>query len=742
MKTAKVLPQVVVGWLELTKPTDIVLKIETAFPGVSRYVVRSSYSSEDLSTSSMAGKFRSEVNVESADLFKSIRRVFDSYGNGDQLGEVVLIQPYLAETKRSGVAFSCHQESGYRYLIDNYVIGSDTQAITSGLADGFRHVCLKYSPNVCVDKECLAIRDAIDECCSLLGIEALDVEYAFDKQGFLHVFQARPLVINTRVNHEIPAGIYDAYRFVQQKLKPTPFLAGKTTIFGVMPDWNPAEMIGRRPKMLAMSLYRELITDSIWAYQRDNYGYRTLRSFPLLVEIGNQPFIDTRVSFNSLLPKDIDDSLAEKLVNFYIQRLSENRHLHDKIEFEVVFSSWTFDLEEKMSSLPETFSISEQRSLANRLTSLTKNIILSDLIDGDINRVKRLSSRKNQILKGSLNRIDQLFWLLEDCKRWGTLPFAGLARSAFIATQILKSFEKLTGEKELFSSFVESIGTVTTQMTTDFQLLDRKDFVEKYGHLRPGTYDITSLTYGEAFDLYFGSNQGIAHKRYDERSHRNLEILLKESSLESELGIDAAMFLSFAKKSIFWREQAKFEFTKNLSESLSLICDIGIEFKISREDLAHINIKDLMDAYSESVDLKYAMQESILRGKDKYKNSTSIELPSVIVDARDVFSFTEQDSIPNFVTRSSVTGKLSSNLQDITGKVVLIRGADPGYDWIFEKKILALITAYGGANSHMAVRCSELNIPAAIGVGDRKFSELENSHHVYIDCEKRLMEYK
>ena len=33
-----------------------------------------------------------------------------------------------------------------------------------------------------------------------------------------------------------------------------------------------------------------------------------------------------------------------------------------------------------------------------------------------------------------------------------------------------------------------------------------------------------------------------------------------------------------------------------------------------------------------------------------------------------------------------------------------------------------LITKYGGANSHMAIRCSELNIPAAIGVGEKNFT--------------------
>ena len=49
-----------------------------------------------------------------------------------------------------------------------------------------------------------------------------------------------------------------------------------------MPDWNPAEIIGKKPKPLALSLYQELITDHIWAINRDNYGYKDLQQFHLM----------------------------------------------------------------------------------------------------------------------------------------------------------------------------------------------------------------------------------------------------------------------------------------------------------------------------------------------------------------------------------------------------------------------------------------------------------------------------
>ena len=116
-----------------------------------------------------------------------------------------------------------------------------------------------------------------------------------------------------------------------------PDLAGDGTIFGLMPDWNPAEIIGVKPKPLALSLYRELVTDSIWAHQRHNYGYRDLRSFPLLVSFLGNPYIDVRVSFNSFIPDDLSDELATKLSNHYLEQLRHEPAYHDKVEFQILF---------------------------------------------------------------------------------------------------------------------------------------------------------------------------------------------------------------------------------------------------------------------------------------------------------------------------------------------------------------------------------------------------------------------
>ena len=70
---------------------------------------------------------------------------------------------------------------------------------------------------------------------------------------------------------------------VEKLKKDNPFIHGKTTFFSNMADWNPAEMIGNKPSNLSMSLYSELITDSVWSIQRKNYGYNDLTSNPLML---------------------------------------------------------------------------------------------------------------------------------------------------------------------------------------------------------------------------------------------------------------------------------------------------------------------------------------------------------------------------------------------------------------------------------------------------------------------------
>ena len=132
--------------------------------------------------------------------------------------------------------------------------------------------------------------------------------------------------------------------------------------------------------------------------------------------------------------------------------------------------------------------------------------------------------------------------------------------------------------------------------------------------------------------------------------------------------------------------------------------------------------------------------------KNKYFNNSYIEMPQIILTESDLYFFEHFSSKPNFITDKSVQGQIveitdktiNNNLKN---KIVFIKNADPGYDWIFNHEIAGLVTMYGGANSHMAIRSSEISMVSAIGIGYKKFNELLKYKYIEIDSlNKRIIE--
>jgi glutamine kinase len=531
-------------------------------------------------------------------------------------------------------------------------------------------------------------------------------------------------------------------------MKPHPYLYGNRTVYGVMPDWNPAEIIGIRPKPLALSLYKELITDTVWAYQRDNYGYANLRSFPLLVDFEGLPYIDVRVSFNSFLPKQLPVELAERLVNYYLDRLIETPSLHDKVEFDIIFSCYVLDLKKRLTILNAYgFNQNDRDILANSLIQLTNQIVHNQqgLWKKDLQKIDELQKRQDFLFSSNLDPIVKMYWILEDCKRYGTLPFAGLARAGFIAVQILKSFVTvgIINEQE-YTNFLTSVNSISSSMKDDFKQLSKDQFLKKYGHLRPGTYDILSPRYDEAPDLYFdwenkdSLNDTVLHSPFSLSINQLRKI--QQHLDDDQLQLSVLELLEFIKVAIESREYSKFIFTKSVSEFLRLMTEFAAQFGISREDCAYINLTDMMMLYSSSIDPEDLLHKSIAMGKKNHQFTSAIMLPPLITQPSEVWSFDIPESLPNFITQNKATGRVAfadTQKQSLKDAIILIPSADPGYDWIFSHSIAGLITKYGGVNSHMAIRAGELGIPAVIGAGEIKYNAWSAAKKLHVDCLNR-----
>ena len=134
---------------------------------------------------------------------------------------------------------------------------------------------------------------------------------------------------------------------IDQRNVPYPNLHGERTIYGIMPDWNPAEIIGISPRPLAFSLYRQLITNEIWPMSRIQLGYKDVGYHPGLISFTGKPYVDVRMSLNTFLPQEIEENTANKLVNYYTNKLINNPQSHDKIEFEIAYTSYKFGFDKE-----------------------------------------------------------------------------------------------------------------------------------------------------------------------------------------------------------------------------------------------------------------------------------------------------------------------------------------------------------------------------------------------------------
>jgi glutamine kinase len=705
-------------------------------------IVRSSAAAEDTSSESLAGQFLTLASVRGREaLAAGIDDVFASYdppGPDDQ----VLVQPELRGSRMSGVACSCHPSTGAPYYVVNWVETDATDAVTSGRGRLRTWYGARYSDAARPPSAPIAgVLALLAELRALTAVSGLDVEFAIDADDEPILLQVRPLVVS---GPPIPdarhrARLTEIAGRIEDVQRPAPGVSGRRAVYGVMPDWNPAEMIGLHPRPLALSLYRTLITDRTWARARTRYGYRDLTGTPLLTDFAGLPYIDVRTSATSLVPRETPDDVAGRLVDHAVDTLVAHPHLHDKIESRIIVSAHGFRTAQRLAELP--LDPAQRSAFAGVLHASTDRLVTGDLVWQDLSRLRLLDAetRDSRTSDGAAIRR-----AVDRCVEYGTLPFAGLARAAFVATELLDDLvatEVLSAADK--AAFVAGLDLVSGQLRRDFNTLHQDAFLKRYGHLRPGTYDITSPRYDEQPDVYFDWSvprdevRTPPEFRLTDRQLRGIERLIDDTGFS----FGAHRLLEFAAAAIRGREQAKFEFTRALSDLLVSIRRVGERLGFTEVDMSFVDIQTLCALTGDAGRDTDLLAAAVEAGTQRHRAGQLISLPPLITGPEDVWSFRSMATRPNFVTRGRTVGRVA----DIDagdrpeGAIALVASADPGYDWLFARGITGLVTAYGGVNSHMALRALELDVPAAIGVGEAQFRLWSRAAGLEIDAASELV---
>lgn len=744
VKTASALPLFVVAWRDWTASrAEVLAAFRRQRWASAPVIVRSSGYLEDSGQLSSAGQYLTVRDVlGESNFLEAVDRVFASFEDHDGRNQV-LVQPYLKVVDASGVAFGIDPDSGAPFATINYSRHPETGHVTDGISEDTEtfYWCLKselpadpFLANVCL---------LILELSAYFRSSCIDIEFAWVK-GKLLLLQARPL----KSQHvEIKwAALKERYEMARDQLLSLYCgyggrVLGANVTAGVMPDWNPAEIIGLRPKTLASSLYRACITDRVWAEQRRDYGYRDLVGVPLMHLIGGQPFINVRASMTSLVPAELSDSLASKLVSYYQRELSSKTFLHDRIEAELVLHCWTFDVNKRLDAI-EPLDRAERRQLVNSLHSLTFRILGPN---GpwrlDLRRLANLESRLEHRPDAVCTHQRNLAGMLSAC-RFGARVFAGLARTAFIADRMIRSLVPAGGlDSDALDAYFASIKTVATTIYNDRQTLSDLEFADRYGHLRPGTYDLLMPRYDASAAVT--AKTGGRHIRNDDKIFvldSRMAAVIKHMLVKNSVPLSVEGLFEVAKQAIASRELGKFVYSRLISAILETVAEIGSEYGFAREDCVYIDIHQLVH-----LDLTTCtgsdFRQMIEDGREDFRNQLPL-LPPVVTRTSDLWAFHMPLNHPSFISNELAEGPLlqpAGLASEVAGCIVLLPSADPGYDWMFAAGATGFVTMFGGPNSHMAIRSRELSIPAVMGVGERTFNRLSRARYLRIDCKRKQL---
>ena len=687
-----------------------------------KIMIRSNSSSEDKDSSSSAGKYLSIGPIEKTDLEtikKSWEMVINSYEEQDN--QSVIFQNYIENAKSVSVltSYKVGSDSAYRTFSTYY--GSETDAITSGKYSEINNFFMHRSFDILPKKyeKYNVYLKIITQLEDLFKNKQLDIEMVLDKNNSPQLLQVRPLM-GKKLNKE---SIFEEKDVIDRNLKnykklnkTTADRFGTNQIYSNMSDMNPAEMIGKKPDNIAFGLYKFMFTDTTWNIQRGEFGYRKYSGGKLMELFNNVAYINVNHSLNSFLTRNLQKESYEEIINYQLNKLKENPHLHDSIEFDISRSSYVFDTVEEFSK--------EYKNIISPSEIIKWH---NDLIQIDTQNKYTLEKNKKIILS-TFSKLDKSFEyskkenikLIRDTM---ALPFTHHSRLGFVYFAQLNSLlEKEVISEDQKKLLLLSVNSISTKMKADaYEVKIGKKtlegFLDVYGHIRAGNYNLLSsnlkndLNFTES--LINNSQQPLEDNILPKDIYTNIE----EYFTINEIPLEASAWIDMFQEGISTRENSKFYYTKGID---------GILNEVGEKNTSDRELFDLLDIEFNEENTSDMRLKNVL-------------MPDLITSNEDFYFYEEMSKNGNYIGQGTVIGDVllieneANRPNNLENKIVVIPAADPGWDWIFNYKIKSLVTKYGGPNSHMAIRCAEHNIPAILGVGENNFTVISNSKSLKID---------
>ena len=292
----------------------------------------------------------------------------------------------------------------------------------------------------------------------------------------------------------------------------------------------------------------------------------------------DRTYIDVRKSLNSLFHKNLNKNISKELIDKSISKLKINPSSHDKIEFDLFPTCFSFQIKKRLINLGYKKNLHEIEKELLKIFLYNFGEESHGGIKFNLKQIEILDKLQEKTIYNKKFDVLSIKKIIKDLKKYGIIPFSILARHCFVARDLLISLKEINilSEKDL-ENFMRSISTVTTEFLNDQVFLKNnqlsyKDFIKKYGHLRAGTYDIKSNNYSKMNKKVLSNdvvNSILKHKKFKLSLQKKNKIQKLLTKKRIDLKVD--QLFEYLENSIRSREYAKFIFTKSVNSILEKI---------------------------------------------------------------------------------------------------------------------------------------------------------------------------
>lgn len=672
--------------------------------------VRSDRIGEDARPGADAGRYLTRLGVradDAATLADSMDRVFASY-RAPHDGDRVFVQRQVARVRHAAVVLGRALPDGAPYIVVSIAPGPRSDRVTSGdAAVETWYLARDRRADAVLPEHCRRCLDTYLEV-EAAAAQACDVELVIDDEEKVWLLQARAL----------PAMRVPAVEIAARRREAEATLADAGgALLGMMPDWNPAELIGEHPRPLARTLFERLIARRAWRIARARLGYARVDAKSLLQMHAGRPYVDVRASLGSLLPAGLDAALAERLLDAQCARLRAHPGLHDKIEFEIAFAAPVCALATQFSArYADVLPPAHRRAFEQALLALAPRLF-------DAATTARLIASFERDLAGAPEHAASTGATLTRLELRTAVRFAMAARQAFSVEALLRSAVTVGALDETLLEATRHHAAAALHA-----IVGNDD-----GHMRAGTFEIAApprRAWMCGTELRARPSTATAMPSLEASAARRLRAALRDARID----VDPETLLALHANAVLARELGKHALARGVSFLLDALAARAAVRGLDVDAAGWLGVDDLLDPTLGPTTL--AARADIAR--ETHALEAMLRMP-LLLDTPHLDVVHRGSGTPNYLGAGHVHGRVVvvdpyTHPDEVPiHALIAIASANPGFDWIFPRRPAALVTAFGGPNSHMAIRCAQANVPALLGVGPDAFDRIVSAGHISID---------